>query len=321
MDRPARTGGYRGAVPPLVAVVLRDVLLGVTVGVFSGLLGVGGGVILVPVLVLVMHVAQKRAQATSLVMVMMAGLVGGLTYALSGEVAWIPAGLLMTGGVLGTLLGTRIMQRTPDQRLQLLFALLMLAVAALLFVQSTGSNEGAVPQVTAALGAGLVLAGFAMGMLSSLLGVGGGVIIVPILAMIFGFTQHTAEGTSLVVMVPIALVGAIRLSRAGHTDWPQGLRVGAGAMGGAVLGGTLALMLSGSVLQVLFAGLLVASAVQMLAKARTTAVSAHTAPAVTADSADPVRSADIAETADTVQSADTAETALTVQSVVDEDIH
>ena len=239
------------------------------VGIFSGVFGVGGGIVLVPILVLLLHVAQKRAQATSLVMVAIAATTGAATYAVGSSVAWAAVPALILGGLIGTWLGTAVVKRTPDKWLQLAFSGLLLVAAARMVWAGVNPVSSEPPAMTALVAIGLGFAGLAMGLLSAFLGVGGGVIVIPILVAFFGFSQQLAAGTSLVVMIPIALLGAIRLTRAGHTDWGQGSRIGIGAAFGAVGGATLALALDQSVLQIGFAILLVFAAVQMTRKAFT----------------------------------------------------
>lgn len=248
--------------------VIRDLAIGLAVGIFSGMFGVGGGLVLVPFLVLVMHVAQKRAQATSLVMVALAATSGAITYARADSVAWLPSLVLVAGGLIGTLVGTTWVTRTPDRRLQLLFGLLLLAATARMVWGSFGQDTSTIASFSMATALGYVLSGIAMGVLSAMMGVGGGVIIIPILVAFFGFPQDLAAGTSLLVMIPIALVGATRLSRGGYTNWPQGLRFGVGAIGGAVVGAAVALAVSASIVQGAFAALLLVTAIQMLVKSR-----------------------------------------------------
>lgn len=253
--------------PGSTAPILRDLALGVLVGLFSGLFGVGGGIILVPILVLVFHVAQKRAQATSLVMVAIAASTGALTYALGNSVAWLPAIPLALGGVVGTWLGTRFVRRTPDRWLQIGFAVLLVIAAIRMLWGGFDGQTFELSHFNALTALGYLVAGLAMGLLSAFMGVGGGVIVIPILVTFFGFSQQLAAGTSLAVMIPIALLGAVRLTRSGHTDWPQGSRIGIGAAAGAVGGASLALATSGSVLQVGFAAVLLFAAAQMIRKA------------------------------------------------------
>ena len=95
--------------------------------------------------------------------------------------------------------------------------------------------------------------GVAVGVASGLLGVGGGTIIVPFLTLALGFSQHSAEATSLLVILPTAVAGSLVLRRHGVGDLGLALRLGVvGAVGG-VVGALVALALPGSTLRLLFA--------------------------------------------------------------------
>lgn len=246
-----------------------DLGVGAGVGAFSGAFGVGGGILLVPFLVLVRKVPQKRAQATSLVLVAMAAAAGALRYALSDDVAWLPAAIITVGGLAGAWLGAHLMQRSPNAVLQAAFGVL-LAVAGVRMLWPTNTTVEAadvLPALSETLLIGYVAAGLGMGLLSALFGIGGGILLVPILVTLFGYSQHLAAGTSLAVMVPIALLGAIRLSRPGLTQWREGARLGIGAMAGALVGASVAQALSDSILQVAFGLLLLAVGGQMALRA------------------------------------------------------
>lgn len=244
--------------------LVRDLAVGVGVGAFSGLLGVGGGILLVPFLVLALHWKQKNAQATALVMISLASVAGAVTYTFGDSVDWVAAGFIVIGGLIGSLIGSHVMQRTADHRLQILFGVLLIIVAVRLFVGAGDAQSLDRPDFTALAMVGLVLTGLAMGVFSALLGIGGGILLIPILITLFGFGQQLAAGTSLAVMAPIALLGAIRLTKPGLTNWSVGARFGLGAMGGAILGSAAALALSGATVRLLFATVLVIVAVQMV---------------------------------------------------------
>jgi uncharacterized membrane protein YfcA len=95
---------------------------------------------------------------------------------------------------------------------------------------------------------GLAVAGVAVGLLSALMGVGGGVLMVPLLVYL-GETQHLAEGTSLAVIVPTAIVGVIAHRRRGYVRISDGLLLGAGGVFGAWAGARMALGIDAEVLQ------------------------------------------------------------------------
>ncbi len=242
-----------------------DLGVGTGVGIFSGAFGVGGGITLVPFLVLVRKIPQKQAQATSLVMVAMAAAAGAVRYAVNGDVAWWPGLFIVIGGFAGAWLGAHLVQRSPGWLLQSLFGI-MVIIAGIRMLGLAGVPEAPVSHLedpTVGLIAGYVAAGLGMGLLSALFGIGGGILLVPILVALFDYTQHLAAGTSLAVMVPIALVGAIRLTKPGLTKWADGARYGVGAMVGALIGASLALLLSGGVLRGLFGVLMLLVGAQM----------------------------------------------------------
>ena len=247
-----------------VAFWARDLGLGLVVGVFSGFFGVGGGIILVPILVLLFRMGQKSAQATSLVAVGLGAVSGAITYALGESVVWASVGFVVAGGLLGTWLGSLVVVKIRARWLQVAFALLLVVVALRLILGAEAVGASGVVDLTVQSIVGYLVAGAAMGFFSALLGIGGGVIIIPLLVVFFGFTPQLAAGTSLVVMVPLALFGAWRLSSSGATQWGQGLRLGAGAVIGAVVGASVALVVAPEAMGVAFAAVLLVAAIQMV---------------------------------------------------------
>jgi uncharacterized membrane protein YfcA len=113
----------------------------------------------------------------------------------------------------------------------------------------------------------LILIGVAAGALGGLLGVGGGVLFVPGLVIVVGLSQHEAEATSLLAIVPVALVGAVRQSRYGNVRRDDALLVGVLSIAGVAGGVALANTLSGSVLRTAFAALILLIAAQLVRKA------------------------------------------------------
>jgi len=255
---------YYNNVPESKSPLVRDLAMGLLVGLASGLFGVGGGIILVPLLVLLFKTDQKKAQATSLVVVSLSAVTGAATYGISGSVSWLAAPLIIAGGLIGTYLGTAFVKKINDRWLKLAFGVLLLAVAGRFVWQSLEAVVLSPAALTWESGLGYLVAGFAMGLLSSFLGVGGGVILVPILVTLFGFPQQLAAGTSLIVMIPITLLGAWRLTKDGFTNWSQGFRIGSSAAVAAIAGAALALVAQASYLQLGFALVLVLAGSQMI---------------------------------------------------------
>ncbi len=244
----------------------RDLALGVVVGIWSGAMGVGGGIIVIPILVLGLHMAQKRAQATSLVMVALAAVSGAIAYSMASRVAWPPVLVMVLGGFAGAFVGSSLVKRIPERPLQMLFGAFIIVVAVRLLFDHTPHVDSmhALPAMSVVPIMAYLATGLAMGVLSSLLGIGGGIIVIPILVTLFGYSQQLASGTSLAVMLPIALVGAYRQTKPGYTDWPMGLRLGVGAVVGAYAGARVALMLPGEFLRYLFAIMMILIGARML---------------------------------------------------------
>ena len=101
--------------------------------------------------------------------------------------------------------------------------------------------------------AGLAAFGVGAGVAAGLLGVGGGILMVPFLTLAVGLSQHSAEATSLVVVLPTAVVASLELRRRGVGELATALRFGVAGACGAVGGALLALALPGSTLRVVFA--------------------------------------------------------------------
>jgi uncharacterized protein len=115
----------------------------------------------------------------------------------------------------------------------------------------------------------LVAIGVAAGVLGGMLGVGGGVLFVPGLVIVVGLTQHEAEATSLLAIVPVALVGALSQDRYGNVLRGDALLVGVLSIAGVAGGVVLANALSGAILRIAFAVLIVLIAAQLVRKALT----------------------------------------------------
>lgn len=111
---------------------------------------------------------------------------------------------------------------------------------------------------------GAIAIGLAAGVVAGLLGVGGGVLFVPGLVIFMGLDQHHAEATSLLAIVPVALVGAYRQDRYGNVRRADALLLGVLSVAGAATGVALANALSGAVLRDAFAALMVIVAAQLV---------------------------------------------------------
>lgn len=110
----------------------------------------------------------------------------------------------------------------------------------------------------------LILIGLTAGALATALGIGGGVVFVPALVVLLGFSQHLAEGTSLAVIVPTTIIGTWVHHRHGRIEWRTALTVGAFGILGGLAGSRLALSLDAVSLRRMFAVLLLVVAARLL---------------------------------------------------------
>lgn len=237
-------------------------LIGLAGGALAGTFGVGGGVIMVPALVIFAALSQREAAATSLAAIIPTAAVGSFSYALNGNIDWIAALVLAIGAVLGAQLGTFIMQRVSQRALVWGFAgFQVVVIASLLFTTPQRSAE-----IEWSLGLLLLLGlvGLATGVLMGLLGVGGGVILVPALMIVFGASDLVAKGTSLIVMIPGAVSGTLSNWRKHLVNVRGALFVGLGAVVSTPIGAVFAGRLDPRIGNVLFAVFLIVIVTRMV---------------------------------------------------------
>ncbi len=182
------------------------VIVGVAVGLLSGLFGIGGGTVIVPALVW-LGFSQRNAAATSMLAIVPTSISGVLSYAYNGNVDWIAAMLLFCGMFVGGQIGSWLLSRLPELVLRWVFVafLVFVVINQLLFVPSRDQ------QITMNVTTGicLVLLGVLIGVLSGLLGIGGGALAVPALSILFNASDLIARGTSLLAMFPNAITTSV----------------------------------------------------------------------------------------------------------------
>lgn len=241
------------------------VLLGLAAGFLSGMFGVGGGILIVPGLIMIAHFSQKVASGTSLAAIVPLASIGVLSYAVSNSVAWVAAIFLAAGAMVGSRIGTRLLVMVKTKPLQILFSGFMVVVIVSLFL--VVPDRDALFVVTPLSAAALILLGLVTGILSGLLGVGGGLVIVPALMFFFGTSDLIAKGTSLLVMIPSALVGTIYNAKNSNVDLLAALTIGVSASATTYLGSVAAQSASPQVANAFFAVFLGVVALQMFVKA------------------------------------------------------
>ncbi|GHD52702.1 sulfite exporter TauE/SafE family protein [Mycetocola manganoxydans] len=244
---------------------VRLVLIGLAAGFLSGLFGVGGGILIVPALMLLVSADQRMAAGTSLAAIVPMSIVGVISYAVGGSVDWIAAALLAAGAIVGAQLGSHLLDRLPRRALRWAFIAFLVVVIVSLFVVIP--SRDATIAITAGTVVGLVALGLLTGVLSGLLGIGGGAVVVPMLILLFGASDLVAKGTSLLMMIPTALSGTIGNMVRKNVDLPAAAVIGVSACTTTALGAIVAGVLTPQAANLLFAAFLVAVVAQLVVKA------------------------------------------------------
>lgn len=245
---------------------VRLALVGAAGGLLSGAFGVGGGILMVPLLILFARMDQRRASATSLAAIVPAALAGSLTYFANGEIDLLAALFVAIGGIVGSWIGSWLLRRLSLGWLRWLFVGLLIAVAVrMVLVVPVRGDTSIEFDVLPILG--MIALGIVIGIASGLFGIGGGVIMVPAFIALFGMSDLVAKGTSLAVMLPTAISGTVANTRAGIVDLRVALVVGIAATIASFGGVAIAFLLSPEWSAWLFAALMVIAAVQLAVRA------------------------------------------------------
>jgi uncharacterized membrane protein YfcA len=241
------------------------VVTGLIGGLLSGIFGVGGGIVMVPLLMALVHMDQRLAATTSLAAIVPTSIAGSLSYLAAGHIDLVAGGIIAAGAVIGAVIGSRLLRRIPLVWLRWLFIVLLLVVAARMVMVEP--ERGAPLDLTWLVVLGYLALGLVMGIASGLFGIGGGVIAVPALVAVFGVSDLIAKGTSLLVLVPTSIVGTVANLRARAVDLRAGLVVGVAATVAAVPGVALAVLIPPRLSSILFALLLLIAAAQLIVTA------------------------------------------------------
>jgi uncharacterized membrane protein YfcA len=219
------------------AEVVLGILAGLAAGIFSGLFGVGGGTVATPAISILLGAPPIVAVATPLPVIFPTAIVGAATYARAGEIDLRAAVWMSVTGTVAAVAGALVAE-VVEGRLLLVVTAILLAREAIQVARNKNVERSAGRRVSlwvyAAIG---VLAGFASG----LLGIGGGLVMVPLLAGVLGMPLKRALGTSLAAIVALVIPGTIAHAALGNIDWSIFALLAIGSVIGARIGATIAL--------------------------------------------------------------------------------
>lgn len=225
----------------MTVTLLLVLALSVVIGLSLGVLGGGGSILTVPILVYVAGFEAKEAIAASLFVVGVTSAVSVISHARGGRVMWRTGLIFGAAGMAGAFVGGLLGGHIPGQILLIAFAIMMVATSvAMLRGRKKKNDDGAAP-VKHELPIGRVLLdGAVVGLITGLVGAGGGFLVVPALALLGGLPMSVAVGTSLVVIAMKSFAGLAGYLTTVQLDWGLTLGVTAAAIVGSLIGSKLA---------------------------------------------------------------------------------
>lgn len=250
---------------------LYCVIAGLFAGVIGGLFGVAGGIVIVPFLVLALKLDQHTAQGTSLFTLAMP--VVGLAaygYYQDGNMQ-IGVGLALAAGIAsGGLIGSKIALGISPKKMRQAFSGFLIVVALYMIYKSVGSvasSGNMVNHITPLIYAACFGVGLVAGITGGLFGIGGGIVVVPFMLLALGFSQHLAQGTSLLALtMPVAAFGAFNYYKKGNVHPKKSVAIALGLVAGGFLGSLFARELTPVAMQQAFAGFVILTATYLIFK-------------------------------------------------------
>lgn len=217
-------------------------IIGLAGGTFGGLIGIGGGIIMIPLMTIFAKLTQHRAQGTSLVAIFFTASIGAATYFYHGHVEWESALVLAVSAMATVKWGALYTNSISEKKLKKIFGFFLVFVALMLIVKGL-FLESVLQPGTAAKYVVLFVTGIFTGFVVGMMGVGGGSTMIPPLVILAGMPQHLAQGTSLLAMVPISAAGSFNYYRLGNIS----KEITAGLAPGAAFGGLMGASFASSV--------------------------------------------------------------------------
>jgi uncharacterized protein len=212
-------------------------VLATAIGVSLGLLGGGGSILAVPLLVYIAGAPAKEAIATSLLVVGVTSAVGLIPYARAGRVRWRTGALFGGAGMAGAYVGGRLATHIPSTVLLAGFGVMMLATAIAMIRGRRAEADRSVPRELRVVR--VLVDGVVVGLVTGLVGAGGGFLVVPALALLGGLPMPVAVGTSLLVIAMKSVAGFAGYLSSMTVDWTLATAVTAAAVVGSLLAGPL----------------------------------------------------------------------------------
>lgn len=271
--------------------IVEFVLLGVFVGTYGTMVGAGGGFIIVPILLIFFssQFSTTQASGTSLFVVLCNGISASLAYIRQKKIDYATGWRFAAATVPSAFIGGQIASYFGSAAFKLTFGVLLILVAIFLNLRPDSKKAKALADPDNPLPAGFVrrtltdargvqsiyafnmrsgiIFSFGIGFLSSILGVGGGIFMVPAMVFLFGFPAHLAAATSSFVLVFTALSGTVSHLLRGNVLFGPALAMSAGVIVGAQVGAAIAQRVQGKAIVRFLSVALILTGIQLVVKA------------------------------------------------------
>jgi len=238
--------------------------LGVLLGAVGGLLGIGGGLIAIPLLGALYGMDQHLAQGTALVMILPNVLIGFWRYHQRTPVDFKALTWMILLSIAAAALAAHFASTIGSNQLRSAFAVFLIALAAY-FLWQLRAHPALVPK--ALWPARLTpVVGIISGVMSGLFTIGGGLVSVPALVSLFGMRQTQAQGIALALVIPASVTALFSYAHEGNVDWHVGIPLALGGLVSVSWGVALAYRMPAGKLRLCFCVVLVGTAVAMLVR-------------------------------------------------------
>jgi len=238
-----------------------DLVLGFGIGLSLGLMGGGGSLLTVPALVYLVGQTPQAAVTTSLAIVGANSLMGASFHRLHGTLNWKVALTFGGAGMLVAYLAAGLSEMIPEAVLLVAFAIVMLLVGGLMLIRAReDSAELFVPRPLPVV----IISGAGVGLMTGILGVGGGFLIVPALVMLVGLPMQMAVGTSLIIIAMNSLAGFLGHVGDGSLNMPLTVIFTLAGLFGTFVGAKFNKYLPARKLQKVFAWFIIVLAIFLL---------------------------------------------------------
>ena len=246
------------------------VALGAVIGFVGALVGIGGGIVAIPMLAIVFDMPQQLAQGTGMIMIVANVLFAVYGYNKNNKIDFKGVSLAIVVNVIVTNFSSILAQGVDPILLRRSFAVLLFLLSLLYFWQTRPRKNvdltKKLPEPKTMGRTGFFMLGVAAGLIGGFFGVGGSLVAVPVLTIIYGYRQVAAQGIGLALVLPGVTMGLITYAWHGSADWAVGIPLAIGGVMMVKQGIQLAVRLSEVFLKRLFAVVLLLTVVLLLLK-------------------------------------------------------